>query len=602
MSETVTFSETPSLSSSPGQIVARIGTCSLGSPGTVYEFVAGGEGLVADGIGFGPLAALTRRGLRYGRQTTYASPAEVETEGTISAVTKDGGGPSITATALPAAGGSIEGPWFGMPNIVAEVSKAGALGTVRLELRLDGSTPGDELVDPPPQLPASIVGTVDLNTITLSSLNTLTVDLSDVDGSNPSAVTLTTPASVADLVAQIDAITGATASLVAGKYLKISGTTLGSTGSIANAAGTANTLLGLASGQHASGIDSTYDIPGLGVRLTFPAGTYEEGTTYSFATTSPRMSIAGMQAASAALRADLDKRFAILHIAQEPVDGTDLAAWQAALEDIRIAWATAEDNPVFIKWIIGSPLGTEGPDNWATNDQDVKTALTGTQAANKFNTIAHGDIFLEFSEYSGRHRASIAGPDVEKMARRPLSTNPGFPGPDRSGVLDGAYLKSVSGVKARTEAEALVKMESSGFTVLRNDGGDPFIKAGRTRAPSTSQLTGEHTARAALECGRVLRAVAFAFSNSTPPLGPDGQPRIGEKKTIESAFNDALQERLVKLGYCSAAKATIIAWVTTGGTDRAYVKAVFQRLANVEGVDVEIVVTDSLEIIEQSGV
>jgi hypothetical protein len=711
VTERVTFEDAAGLPGSPAQVVARIGPCSLGTVDTVYEFAGEQDAIVGDAIGYGDLAAWTRRGSRYGRQTCYAVPAEIDTAGAIGSVTKTGDGPTITATAVPASGDQIEGPWFSFPDLRIKVTTSGAPGEGRAQLLLDGLTPGDETIDIPPLLPASVTGTVDLTTLSsgvLSALNTKTfIANPDGDGAKTTtfsgvadyediieqvgdsmqdaatvlgteALTAYTPgdintktflatltvegvetaisvtfaavASLANIATQIAAASGitsalesgdfisvttdakgadvslvigngtanadlgftngqtvtgethGTAELVGGKYLRITATVEGSTGSLVIGNGTANADLGFTNGTEATGVNSTYDIPGTGVRLTFPAGDYEEDTTYDIPVVGPRISIAGMQAAAAALRAE-GVQFAILHVVHEPADGLDLLAWQSALETIRLAWAQAEDNPIFVKWVIGSPLGDPGVAGdltasrvaWAANDQNVKTNLANTQIANKFNTIVHGDTFVEFLEYSGRHRVQLAGPYVEECAGYPLNVNPGL---GSKGPLRAAYLKGIDGTPARTEAQSTVPMQDHGFSVLRDDQSTPYIRAGRTRAPSTSQLTGEHTARAALECARVTRNRAFFYSNSTPVLGANGQLAPIDKANIEGAFNRDLEEEIVKKGYASSARAIVIGLVTVGGTDRLHVKVVFQRLANVTGVDITIITTNRLDIVE----
>ena len=589
MSENVTFSEAPGRSASPGQIVAKIGIASIGNANTVLTFEAGQVGQV-DAIGYGDLPASTRRNLRHGEQRTVVALADIDTAGAISAVTKTGGGPAITAAAVEAVGDQIEGPWFTFPSLLFTVMRAGPLGEARAEFSYDGITK-HETVDILPALPATLIGTKDLNTITPSDLNTLTLDLSSVDGANPAAMTFSSITTIDDIVAQVDAIAGLTATLVAGKYLKMTGATLGDTGILTNANGTANTLLGFTNAQTAPGTNSTYDIPNVGVRVTFPVGDYEENTTYELSTVAPQMGVPDFEAAAAALRASGEK-FSILHVVHEPIDGIDLAAWQTALEAFRVSLATAEDNPMFTKWILGGPMAPV--EDWNAVDTDVKLALAGTQADNKFNTIVHGDVFLEWEEYTGRHRAQLAHCYVEECAKYPLNINPGFGG---KGQLRNAYLKNFDGSKARTE-EALIKLQDHGFSVLRDEQQTPFIRAGRTRAPSVSQFTGEHTARAALECGRVLREAAFFYSNSTPKLDKNGQLDAAQKVNVENRFNGDLQKLIVEKGYASSARAFVIGIVSVGGSDKLLVKAVFQRLANVEGVDLTVFVTNSLEIVE----
>lgn len=101
---------------------------------------------------------------------------------------------------------------------------------------------------------AIVLGTVDLNTLTLSALNTLTLIIDD-DASAAFTTTFTTPTSVADILVQILAAqtsasnTTSTITLVTGpagqKYLRIVSNTIGATSTQA-ISGTGRATLGLA--------------------------------------------------------------------------------------------------------------------------------------------------------------------------------------------------------------------------------------------------------------------------------------------------------------------------------------------------------------------
>ncbi|MBK9263055.1 MAG: hypothetical protein IPM54_25035 [Polyangiaceae bacterium] len=696
MTERVSFDEAPGRSPSPGQVVARVGIASIGAANSVVEFEAGQVGLV-DSIGYGPLAASTRRGLRHGEQKSFAVLADVDVAGTISAVTKTGGGPTVTCAAISASGEQIAGPWFSFSKLLLTVERIGNLGEARMSFSYDGITE-HETIDLSPQLAASLIGTVDLTKITPSGLNTKTFivdpdsegpftttfsgvsDVNDIvdqvqesmreaatllgtadltaytpgniDGKTFLAtltvgetetsisVTFASVGSLADIATQIAAATGitsalesgdfisvttddkgadvtltigngtanadlgftngqsddgeeyGTAALVAGRYLKVSGKTKGDTGTIEIGNGTANADLGFTNGDDTTGVNSTYDPPGVGVRFTFPAGDYELDTTYAVATVAPKMSVPDFETAAAALRAS-GEAFAILHVVHEPVDAIDLLNWQTALESFRVECATAEDNPIFFKWILGGPLAPV--EDWDDVDTNVKLTLAGTQEANKFNTIVHGDIFVDWEEYSGRHRTQLAHCYVEECARNALNINPGL---GLKGALRNAYLWDLEGNRARTEAEALIKLEDHGFSVLRDDKKLPYFRAGRTRAPKTSQFTGEHTARAALECARVMRDVAFTLSNSTPDLTANGALQPVDKSDVEGTFNNALKAQILKPGYASSAKAIITGTESTGGSEKVFVKGVFQRLAWAKDIDITVFVTKDVTIVE----
>lgn len=696
MSESVGFSEAPGRSASPGQIVARVGVASIGTANAVVPFDAGQAGLV-DAIGYGPLAAVTRRALTIGRQHAIACMAAVDMEGTISVVSQTGDGPTVTCTAIEASGDQIAGPWFAFPALKFKVVREGALGVARAEFYYDGVTL-NETVDLPPELPASIIGSIDLTGIEPSDADTLTF-IVDPDGEGPFTTTfasVTTPqnivdqiqesmqtaatllgsadltsytpgdidtktflatveaagvatevsvtfasvASLANIVSQIAAATGitatlatgdyvrvttdatgadvtltigngtantdlgftvgqsdtgeeyGTATLAAGRYLKLSGKTVGTTGTLDITTGTANALLGFVDNTSAEGTPSTFEPRGVGVTFTFAAGDYEKNTTYEVATTAPTISTVSFAAAAAALRQS-GEPFSILHVVYEPIDGIDLLSWQTALEAFRVECATAEDNPLFFKWVLGGPLAPLG--DWNDVDQDVKTTLAGTQEDNKFNTIVHGDIFLNWQEYSGRHRAQLAGPYVERMALYALNVNPGL---GANGQLEKCFLVDLQGNRARVESESLVKLQNDGFSVLRDEKKTPYIRKGRTRAPQTSQFSGEHTARMTLEVARISRERAFYYANFTPGLGKGGTLSPNDEASILLSFTQDLREGVVDRGYASSVNVIITGFESNGGGNKLFVKVVAQRLGSVDDTAITVFVTDDVEIVE----
>lgn len=574
-----------------GQKVARLGPCSRGAVNAVYEFGGGDAGIVADVLGFGPLAAATRRALKHARHETIAIPTAIDVAGTIGAVVQTGAGPTVTATATPAASPVAAGPWFDAPNLTLEIVVGGVLGVARARLKIDGHTPAVEAFNLPTKYPASITGTADLTALSLASLNGLTVDLSDVDGANPAAITITTPVDVDDLLTQIDAIVGASASLVGGKYLRLAGMTLGSGGSISNGSGTANALLGLTNGQSGVGVDAIHEVDGLGVRFTFATGTYEKDTTYATAVSGPKSNLSSISAGLDALR-NSGVKFAIFAPVQTPVDGLDCKLWQTLFETKRQAWAAAEENPLFTKWIFASPLGIEGSANWAANDQDIKASLAGTQEANKLNTIVHGDVWLQFDEYGeATFRSPLAFPYVERCAGNEISINPGL---GSKNELPATFLHNAAKtVYARTEAVATVKMQSAGFAVAMNQDGKPYIRSGVTRAPTTSQFTGEHTARMVLAMAASMYALAFRYKDATPPLEPGGDLNAVDKGAIRGTMQSALEAGFVGPRYASSVAVELLPLQSSGGSDLLPVRVRAQRLSHIQDASIEITVAAS---------
>lgn len=569
---------------SPGQTIARIGVCAGGAANSVYTFDPGQERQVPDVLGYGPLTTATSRALVVdGAVRCLAVKAAGSVAGAISSVTQSGSGPVMTVSALTS---PTTGPWIDL-NLKIAMTKGGALGTAAASVAMDGKTIAYEF-DLSAEKPARLRGTVDLTTRTVGDLNTLTFDMGNVDGANPAAITFSGVTTIADIVSQVDAIAGLTATLISGKYLEISGATVGPTGALTVANGTANTLLGFTNTQTAAGTASTFIVPGAGVELVFATGTYVKDTTYTVALTGPRMSLADYDAALVALR-ESGEAFAGVIAIQAPVDGADLASWQAKNELVIGGWHQATENPIYPFWLLNSPLGGTGDANITTNDANVRDEMVGKGAI--YGAIVHGDIYLTTLEYGGVYRWPAVVKASEQCAVRRLSEDIGYGG---AGDLQNAQLRSATGVKMRTEARAVVKMKDRGFIVLKDEGGAPRFVRGRTRYGAGSNLVSLGVLRAVFEADRIVRELLKLYENDDPPTEADGQIETTLKQGIIAAFDGALKTGLVDEGHFSAAFTKDIVLVPNAGTDKMVVTYTLQRKAQIEDVEGELVIVRTI--------
>ncbi len=569
---------------SPGQTVARIGVCSGGTVGAVLAFDPGQERQVPDVCGYGPLTIGTTRSLVLdGAVRCLAVKAAASVPGVISSVTKTGNGPSITvaALALPSSG-----PWVDLA-VKVTITEGGALGVARANVALDNVTTAYS-IDILTEKPATLRGSVDLTTITLGDLDTKTFDMGDIDGVNPAAITFSSVTTVAAAVTQVDATVGLAAALVGGKYLEISGAAVGASGSLAVANGTANALLGFTNLQEADGTLSTFIIPGTGVEIAFPSGTYVKDTTYTFILTAPRMSLADFDAACVALR-ESGEPFSIVVPMQATIDGVDLVGWQAKLELIVGGWHKATENPIYPAWLLASPLGGTGSSAIQTNDEDVRDEMNGRKAI--YGAVVHGDIYLSTLEYTGLHRYSAVYTAAERCAIRRLSEDLGFGG---AGDLQNSFLRGPSGTKVRTEARAVVKMKERGFIVIKDEGGAPRFVRGRTRYETGSNLVSLGVLRAVFEADRIVRELLAQQENSDPPTAPDGQLETAFKQGLISAFDGALKTGLVNENHFSAAFTTDIVLLPNAGTDKMRVTYTLQRKAQIEDIEGNLVIVRTI--------
>jgi hypothetical protein len=285
------------LLASAANVFAVAGICSKGDTSRAYTYDPDTPpSTVRTDLGDGKLVEAVITELRYGGRRVVAFPLAVSVAGTLSAVTESEAMPNITLSAIAAAGDVlINGPYDSL-SVAIRVDVGGAASTARFSYSLDDQTKGGAHVGTfsgeitvPADQKAEIIGTVDLTTINLASLNTLTAIVTS-DTGGPSTCTFTTPTNVADLISQLNtAWSGtATAELTGANKLRVLSVTAGSTGNVRIGNGTANNLLGIVNLAEADGTNATFDIPNTGIRLTFAAGTYVEDGVYTFTSTGPK--------------------------------------------------------------------------------------------------------------------------------------------------------------------------------------------------------------------------------------------------------------------------------------------------------------------------
>ena len=531
----------PGQSAEFAKVVCRAGVCTSGVAGTLYELSAGQDPTPT--LGHGPLAVADARAARLADAQRYCLKVEATTAGTISSVTQSGSGPTISV-----AGSAFDAisatPWIAA-KVKIKVIRGGALGVARIAVALDGANYLYEL-DIPAESPATVLGTVDVTTLSLpSALDTLTLVL-NYEGNLAQTCTFSAPGTPAAVVSQVDALSGAVADLVQGKYLRIRRPTVGTSSTLAvNASSTAEVLLGLATTQ-ATGAASTVTLPGTGLVLTFASGTYVEGDTYTFTTTAPRCSLAAISAAiTAALTADPAVRFGLFVPVQAPLDDADLRAYADALDALCQGWEAGDDRR-YIVWLAGAPLdGTDAAD---------KAAMLSH--VSKHGAVATRDCYLVSAapQPAGQLRASA----VEQLAIRcvsqaSFSDDVGFGG---YGPLE-CLLRGPDGTLARNEATATVKLGGSkgaGFTVLTSKGGKAYFKRGVTRAGSTgpyARFVDLGVLRATKAVSQVLYDLLQAYENPTFDLNADGTIFEGDAAALEAAFKEPCDELFVRARHFS---------------------------------------------------
>lgn len=540
--------------------LAWIGVCTGGTAAAndVNEFTS--DGLVATTLGYGPLTEAVAAAVRVSQVRQVGVKVNASTAATTSSVTQTGSGP------LPTVSGTPRDSF----NVKLKVVTGGALGTGQFKWALDGAT-YQGTVDLPTQTSAQVVGTVDLTAAgALTGIDTKTFIVTLTAG-GPYTTTFSGVTSASDVVTQIQTAIGVagTVSLSQGKYLKVVDASTGTSSVLTVGAGTANSQLGISAGAAPNGLPATYDIPNTGLTVTFPTGTYVLNEVYSFTTVEARFSTTDLSNAMTALyNKGVDFRDVV--VLASPYDGADTRALAAQLATSLSTWRAAATKR-FAVGLVNSSLGSSAA--VATNDNDVKTAMTGF--ADDYVAVSHGDVYMRGTEWTGQvMRRPLAFALGVRMAAYRLSADPG----DRENPsLDEAQMVAADlTTLARNEDTATTKMQLQGFTVARSESNLAYIVQGLTRSTSPKfKYLG--IMRMAVEAARILYTNGRRYENASRFANTDGTLREEAAVAIEQFVGNALRAGLEEDASSATANVDRTEVVTT--TNNLTITAEVQHLA-----------------------
>lgn len=531
-------------------VILRAGVCSAGTSNARYEIDPGQD--PQPSIGYGPLAVAGSQASRLAAARQILLKVPATTAGTISSVSQS---PSNTSPLITVVGSTIDGLTspFDAFNVKVKVKTAGVVGVARVDVALDGAS-YNYSYDVPAKSAATITGTVDLTTLTLADLNTLTfIATSDLGG--PVTTTLTTPSSVQDIADQITAAFAAgtdeaAARIVAGRYLQVYSLTTGSASTLSIGNGTGNTLLGFTNAAGAVGADSKITLPGTGFVITCPStAAYIADTVYSFTSTAPRHSAAGLVTALAAANADTSLQFGLLEVVQDAYDATDLLSNVVALDASAAAWE-AQPGKRFVPYLIGAPVGE--------TDQAIKDILSGHSS--RYGTVAARGIYTTMAAPmpSGIFLRSACRPLGIRLAAKSLSEDPGFGG---FGELPECFMIGPDGTSAAgNENTATTKLGTSkgpGFTVIKEKNGLPYFVRGVTRAGQSSRFVDIGVQRMAAYAATIIFAAVSKLENATFDLNADGTMQESDAASLEESFAGELHRLLVRASHASGVNVLI---------------------------------------------
>lgn len=284
---------------------------------------------------------------------------------------------------------------------------------------------------------------------------------------------------------------------------------------------------------------ATYEVPGTGIKLTLPVGSYVEGEVYSADSTAPSFDLAqAMAAVDVALA--LPDKFRLIHLVGQAVaGGTEEDPISAAEASAMIATALgaklggAEAKARYVYGIVEAP---------EASDAALKAAFAGVEAMRVGVVAGFADMA---SVITGRNdKRHAAWPFVSRVMAMPIQRHPGR-------VRDGA----ISGVgKLYRDESKTPGLNDARFVTLRSFNGRPgaYVSEGWLLAPPGSDYSSVMHRQVADATADVVYAGLEWYVNDEVRVDPK-TGFIDEKdaRDIEENILAALRAAIVTPGHAS---------------------------------------------------
>lgn len=478
------------------QVVTHLGVCSKGTPNTVYGI--GDSQTASNTLGVGTLVENVADTVGVAG-ACYAVPVTPSTTGTAGSTTHTGTG---TATVVGA----------GMPlyQILAKITTAGALGTMRVAFSVNGGAYGTPVLSTVSTFSTLVAGT--LTTLTFADQ---TYTLNDVWTITTAGVITVSGAGTAGWVTQASSPADVYDVLVVIQD--------------AGALGAATFKYSLDGGNsYSSKITvpggGTYVIPGAGVMLTF-SGTFVAADTYEFTTTTAGFGTTDVGAALTALANGPQQWFGF-HVAGQGASAAAAASMAATVSSALTAMEVAYR---YVMGIVECPQ-TEG-------DSTIEAAFASFASSRVMVTCT--DVLHESSLTRGRTlRRNIGLAIATRLADTQPSEDPGHVG--------GGALTNVTHIyrdEAATPGLGLNRF-CVGTTVPTKVG--YFCDAGNMMAQVGSDFSNVGNRRVMdIACSTSI-AVLIDYCNGDVQANDDGTIFDPEATKIEDSLKGALGNRLLR--------------------------------------------------------
>ena len=280
-----------------------------------------------------------------------------------------------------------------------------------------------------------------------------------------------------------------------------------------------------------------------GLTLTFAAGTYVAGDTYTFSTVAPTYSSSDLNTAIDALLADA-RDVAFIHVVGTVGGATDndkITNFVALCSAVATKMSTAETAKRWQFAIMEAPEVAEGA--WAASS--VWAAF-----ASSYVSPVLGRVVIA-SQVSDRNASrSLAVAYASRLARTPVQEHPGR---TARGALPGI-------VSMSRDERSTPNGDGARFTTARTFPGVPgqFIVNGRTAAAPGSDFVKVMARRVVNKACRSANGALFTFLNTSVRVNAaDGTIFEADARNVEAFVTGVLQADLVASGNASDAICTV---------------------------------------------
>lgn len=294
---------------------------------------------------------------------------------------------------------------------------------------------------------------------------------------------------------------------------------------------------------------ATYVIPASGIVVTFTAGTYVAGDTYSFLTVGPGYSTSDLNAALAALRTTYAQQdYGFVHVVGTAASAASAASIASAVDVEMTAQQSA-----FLYHRAMTECPTVGTIIVSSTSAIADTADTDTVVAAAFASfnstlgrvgVCAGDCELVSSVTGRIVRRNAAWPITARLSLIPISE-------------DGAFVGrgSLTGVRSLYRDEfATPALDAARFNTLRTYQGKPgFFVSGTAGSAGVKAMTATTSDYYRFANGRVMdeackqaRAKALDYVQASVRVNKTtGYILEQDAKTIEAGINNPLREKLL---------------------------------------------------------